>query len=319
MYAKGPRSVRRDERGGAGPASSTCRSIQSSWSARTGDALDAADTAASNDERKRLLLRARAPREALRSAVNSRTCSRRAYEAAPSDKQAAAMFEGSSSRRSGRRRSLETQRRILDALAGAERADEAAFRFGVRWATRHQNVEIGSKLLEEALRVRSLERGCVRLPARALGHEGGQLGARRVAGGERRQPERQLPVHDRAGGRPLRGASSATSSGPGAGSRGSRRSPRRTRACSAFEAQIGERLTAAPVAPSAPPPALLRPSPSRPRPLSSRPRPSPLRLRTPRRFPRARLRLSAPAPLSTPAPGEHAGPGERAGPGGRQA
>ena len=47
-------------------------------------------------------------------------------------------------------RITEAQRATLDELGGSERA-RAAFRFGVRWATRHQNVEIGAKLLEESL------------------------------------------------------------------------------------------------------------------------------------------------------------------------
>src|SRR5262249_50545975 len=45
---------------------------------------------------------------------------------------------------------LDAQRRILDSLAGAERGS-IAFKFGVRWATRHQNLEVGAQLLEESL------------------------------------------------------------------------------------------------------------------------------------------------------------------------
>ena len=42
-----------------------------------------------------------------------------------------------------------TVRALLDQAAKAE----AAFRFGVRWALRHQNPELGAELLEEALRL----------------------------------------------------------------------------------------------------------------------------------------------------------------------
>ena len=45
---------------------------------------------------------------------------------------------------------VDVQRRVLDASSGRARA-EAALRFGTRWATRHQNAELGAKLLEEAL------------------------------------------------------------------------------------------------------------------------------------------------------------------------
>src|SRR6185503_19732348 len=74
----------------------------------------------------------------------------RAYEADPGDKQAAAIFEQLLVEEDRTQAIAETQRRILEARAGAARAD-AAFRFGVRWATRHQNQELGGQYLEEAL------------------------------------------------------------------------------------------------------------------------------------------------------------------------
>ncbi len=74
----------------------------------------------------------------------------RAYEADPTDKQAAALYEGLLVEEERTAAIEETQREVLARLAGRERA-AAAFRYGVRWATRHQNVESGAKFLAESL------------------------------------------------------------------------------------------------------------------------------------------------------------------------
>jgi golgin subfamily B member 1 len=74
----------------------------------------------------------------------------RAYESDPSDKQAAAIFEQHLMEEDRAQAIADTQRRILDARHGVARAD-AAFRFGARWATRHQDHERGSQYLQETL------------------------------------------------------------------------------------------------------------------------------------------------------------------------
>lgn len=74
----------------------------------------------------------------------------RAYETNPLDRQAAALYEGVLAEEDRLQELVDLQRRILDRLSGAERA-EVALRYGARWATRHQNAEVGSKLLEEVL------------------------------------------------------------------------------------------------------------------------------------------------------------------------
>ena len=122
---------------------------ETSWEARLSDLVGAADDGATSAERRELLLRAaRLAKRFDRSRLEALLAA--AYEAEPSDKQAAAMFEGLLAEEERLPAILERQRSILDARSGQARAD-AAFRFGVRWATRHQNVEIGSKLLEESL------------------------------------------------------------------------------------------------------------------------------------------------------------------------
>ncbi len=76
----------------------------------------------------------------------------RAYLADAGDKQVAALYEGVLAEQ-GRFDALEqTQRQILDELDPASRA-QAALLFGTRWILRHQNVELGARFLEEALRL----------------------------------------------------------------------------------------------------------------------------------------------------------------------
>lgn len=74
----------------------------------------------------------------------------RAYQADPHDKAAAALFEQLLVEEDRTQAIHDLQRRILGTLSGAARG-AAAFRYGVRWATRHQNAEIGAQLFEEAL------------------------------------------------------------------------------------------------------------------------------------------------------------------------
>ncbi len=42
---------------------------------------------------------------------------------------------------------------MLDNVSDPHERADAAFRFGARWALRHQNPEVGSQLLEESLKL----------------------------------------------------------------------------------------------------------------------------------------------------------------------
>jgi tetratricopeptide (TPR) repeat protein len=74
----------------------------------------------------------------------------RAYAADPRDKAAAAAYEQLLLDEDRAEAIIEAQRRILDGLSGAARGD-VAFRYGARWATRHQNPEVAARFFEEAL------------------------------------------------------------------------------------------------------------------------------------------------------------------------
>ncbi len=73
-----------------------------------------------------------------------------AYANDPTGKQAAAVLETLLAEQDRLQALLEMQRRILDALAGEDRA-ATAFKFGVRWVTRHQSPDIGTAFLQEAI------------------------------------------------------------------------------------------------------------------------------------------------------------------------
>ncbi|WP_437768228.1 tetratricopeptide repeat protein [Sorangium sp. So ce281] len=305
MYAKGLAAS-----GGTSEEARAClfdmQVDQSSWSARMAELVDAADAVASADERKRLLLRAaRLAKRFDRGQLEDLL--RRAYETAPSDKQAAAMFEGLLVEAERPQAIVETQRRILDGRAGVARG-EAAFKFGVRWATRHQNVEIGSKLLEESLRFDPSNEAAFAYLRELWGtKEGNWERVALLAESAANQNGSSPYMIAQAGGiawRQLGNLIRARSWFE----RLSAVAPTHP-SVSAFEAQIGERLTAAPVAPSAPPPSAAAPAPVvvAPAPVVVAPAPvvvapvapAPVAVAPADATP---LPTSAPAPVSGPAP-----------------
>ena len=121
---------------------------ENGWSTHVNTLREEAEAAGDAHQRARLYLRA--ARVAKRFApAEVEGLLGRAYAADPSDKQAAALFEGIEGDRTAT--ITDAQRRILDdTLAGRARA-AAAFKYGMRWATRHQKLDLGAKLLEEAL------------------------------------------------------------------------------------------------------------------------------------------------------------------------
>jgi tetratricopeptide (TPR) repeat protein len=76
-----------------------------------------------------------------------------AYAADPTDTHVAATYEGLLVEAQRTERILETQRAALDAENDASSKARAAYLFGSRWALRHQNLELGAELVEEALKL----------------------------------------------------------------------------------------------------------------------------------------------------------------------
>ncbi|APR78089.1 TPR domain protein [Minicystis rosea] len=83
-----------------------------------------------------------------------------AYRADPTDKAAAALFEQLLIEEERTPAIVETQRRILASLSGVARSN-VAFRYGVRWATRHQNADAAAPLFEESLEQAPAHEGAV--------------------------------------------------------------------------------------------------------------------------------------------------------------
>ena len=95
------------------------------------------------------------------------------YSADPQNKQAAALFEGALGE-AGKLDDLETvQNRILQAQSSRERRARLALVFGTRWVSRHQNVDIGSKFLEEAIKLDPENEGAFQYLRDAYGRKGG--------------------------------------------------------------------------------------------------------------------------------------------------
>jgi tetratricopeptide (TPR) repeat protein len=76
-----------------------------------------------------------------------------AYAADPKNSAAAATYEGLLAESQRSEKILETQREALKASTDTHEKATAAYQFGARWALRHQNVEVGTQLIEEALRL----------------------------------------------------------------------------------------------------------------------------------------------------------------------
>src|SRR6478735_7713355 len=76
-----------------------------------------------------------------------------AYSVDSASAAAAALYEGLLVDAQRTETILETQRESLKQIEAPAAKAESAFRFGARWALRHQNLEVGSQFLEEALRL----------------------------------------------------------------------------------------------------------------------------------------------------------------------
>jgi tetratricopeptide (TPR) repeat protein len=109
------------------------------------------NAADSNDRVARVGLLLRAGRLAKRHGLDSyEELLLAAYQADCDNKQASALYEELMVSQGRLAQVLETQREMLES-ASAEEGPRLAFRYGVRWATRHQNVELGARLLEQAV------------------------------------------------------------------------------------------------------------------------------------------------------------------------
>ncbi|MCC6214783.1 MAG: tetratricopeptide repeat protein [Polyangiaceae bacterium] len=141
--------------GGGERVSELLEDVQTSddqWQERIASLLRAGHAAGTGPERARCFLRA--SRVARRFAPGEvEALLKRAYAADPSSDVAAALYEGMLAETQRFEELATLQREVLAASADAATRAAAAFRFGLRWALRHQNAELGAELLEAALRL----------------------------------------------------------------------------------------------------------------------------------------------------------------------
>src|ERR1019366_6037938 len=225
----------------------------------------------------------------------------RAYAANPGDKQIAALYEGLLAEQ-GRFDALEqAQHAALEQIRDPQDRGAMALAFGTRWVLRHQNVEIGSRFLEEALKLNPQNEGAFFYLREAYGKKAGdwsrvlelaEEAATRVENGD---STFLLAQAGTIGWRQLGNLIRARSSFE----RLSVVSPEHPQ-LRAFEAQIGETLKTA----DAPTDAVAAPAVQAP---SSEParQPAPAAARkaaTPAPAPVAAVATPAPAPVAAPAP-----------------
>ncbi len=162
--------------GGKNPEASGCLGdVQveaATWQEHLAGLLRGANEAGSASQKARMLLRA--SRLARKFAPDeSESMLARAYAADAGDRQIAAIYEGMLAEQ-GRFDALEhAQREALTATADRKVRARLALAFGTRWVLRHQNVDIGSRFLEEALKLDSDNEGAFFYLREAYGKKGG--------------------------------------------------------------------------------------------------------------------------------------------------
>ena len=162
--------------GGRDPEASACLAdVQlqaTTWQEHLAGLLRSANQEAEPGAKARRLLRAsRIARRFAPDEVEGLLA--RAYATQASNRQIAALFEGLLVEH-GRQDALEqAQRQILQQTTDRRERARLALGFGIRWVLRHQNVEIGARLLEEALKLDPDNEGAFFFLREAYGRKGG--------------------------------------------------------------------------------------------------------------------------------------------------
>ncbi len=144
---------------------------EGTWQENLAGLLRVANQADNPQEKARLFLRAaRLARRFAPDEVEGMLA--KAYVADSGNRQVAALYEGLLAEQ-GRFDLLEqTQKELLEQSAAKARA-EMALAFGTRWILRHQNIDVGTRFLEEALRLDADNEGAFYFLREAYGKKGG--------------------------------------------------------------------------------------------------------------------------------------------------
>ncbi|MGA7124127.1 MAG: tetratricopeptide repeat protein, partial [Polyangiaceae bacterium] len=161
---------------GKNPEASACledvQADASTWQEHLGQLLRSANDEGDPAAKARKLLRA--SRVARRFAPDeAEDMLSRAYASYAADRQVAALYEGILVD-GGRAEALEqAQRQILQLSSNRRARASLAIAFGTRWVLRHQNLEIGARFLEEALRIDADSEGAFLFLREAYGKKAG--------------------------------------------------------------------------------------------------------------------------------------------------
>ncbi|MDP9149499.1 MAG: tetratricopeptide repeat protein, partial [Myxococcota bacterium] len=143
-----------------------------SWQGHLADLLRGVNDIDDPSAKARLLLRASRILRRFAPADAEATLGR-AYATDPSDRQTAAAYEGLLADQ-GRLDVLElSQHQALAGVANRIARARLALAFGTRWVLRHQNVEVGTRFLEEALKLDPANEGAFFFLREVYGRKGG--------------------------------------------------------------------------------------------------------------------------------------------------
>ena len=97
----------------------------------------------------------------------------KAYSADPTSRQAAAIYEGLLAENGSLELLEATQTEILTNLPDRKARSTLALVFGMRWVARHQNVEVGARFLEQCIKLDASQEGAFHFLRDAYGKKGG--------------------------------------------------------------------------------------------------------------------------------------------------
>jgi tetratricopeptide (TPR) repeat protein len=97
----------------------------------------------------------------------------KAYRADPTSKQAAALYEGMLAEKGHLENVQNVQKAVLEEIPGVAERGKLALAFGTRWVSRHQNIDVGTRFLEEAIRLDSANEGAFHFIRDTYGKKGG--------------------------------------------------------------------------------------------------------------------------------------------------
>ncbi|MEZ4226752.1 MAG: tetratricopeptide repeat protein [Polyangiaceae bacterium] len=142
------------------------------WQERVGELLRGAHQASDAMSKAQMFVRAaRVARRYAPGEVEGMLA--QAYSADPASLAAATLYEALLVDEDRTDAIYEQQKFVLESIEDATTRSDVAFRFGVRWALRHQNAEVSGALFEEALRLNPSHEAAFNCLKEAWGAQGG--------------------------------------------------------------------------------------------------------------------------------------------------